>query len=140
MSSRSETRALLETLRREPTNAAAYASLGVILVGSERVKLPDGRTMGERELFLEALRHNPARSAAYSGLGAIISFGGERVKLPDGRTMDAAELKAEAARLKSGGGVYRAPASLPSPPRRQVEVAAAPPRRLAPRLRRLLLR
>jgi RNA polymerase sigma-B factor len=57
--------ALESATGREPTNADAYTALGRIVVVGERVALPDGRMMGQRELSLEALRHDPARADAY---------------------------------------------------------------------------
>ena len=95
--SRAEKRALLKTLRHEPTNAAAFTSLGEMLVGGERVKLPDGRVLCERELYFEALRHNPAHAHAYLNLG-LGAPPGERIKLPDGRAMGRRELYLEAPR------------------------------------------
>ena len=55
----------LEALRHNPSDADAFAALGVTTSPGERVKLPDSRTMSQRELYLEALRHNPAYAAAY---------------------------------------------------------------------------
>jgi len=68
----------------------------------ETVKLPDGRTLSQRELCLEALRLNPKLSLVLKSLADLLSPG-ESVTLPDGRTMDRAQLLAEADRLQSAG-------------------------------------
>ena len=41
---------LLDALRDNPGYADAYCGLGAIASPGERIKLPDGRTMGKREL------------------------------------------------------------------------------------------
>src|SRR5437667_9053923 len=63
----------------------SYHNLATVLSPSERVTLPDGRSMDDRELYLESLRYKAADTNAYVNLANILSSS-EHVTLPDGRS------------------------------------------------------
>lgn len=65
----------IAALHREPHQAALYGNLALILASNESVKLPNGTSMTEQQLYLKAIDLDPSYSSAYYNLGNTLAAG-----------------------------------------------------------------
>ncbi len=85
---------VVESRTSPEQRAIGLWALGRCLPMEQRMRLPDGRDVGKRELCIEAIRVDPQCALAYVNLGASISPT-DRVHLADGRDVGQRELYME---------------------------------------------
>ena len=94
----------MEALRCAPTHVGALVQLATNALPGERMRLPDGRTLTQLELYCAAIcaapRGAPQVARAYACLGAraLADRASVAVPHPDGRTLSARELFLETLR------------------------------------------